>query len=215
MVITDGRGEMLQQTLATAMEHIEGFSDLPIVGVNDSGDLEYADWLDGLSRQIAWRHHPSRRGLAAAIRTAWDTLDEADYVLHLEDDLRFTRLLWLENWITPLEADPYLAQVCLQRGPQEPVEIEAGGILPLYAKTHTVVERDGWVEQDKLFSLQPNICPWWVTRVGWPEHGGETEFTAKLREHDPDVRFAYLGGMHEEPHYEHVGHGHRQPGWRV
>ena len=227
VVVTDGRGDLLTQMLESASTNIDGFHDnVGIVGADDSGDPSYAQWLDEAYPMIVWHHHGERQGLAAAIRTAWEALawksldwGDVDYVLHLEDDLEFPKPIDLGAWMDPFRYEPMLAQVCLQRGPQAPTEIEAGGILRLYEQTHPISKQylggRSWTEQTKLFSLQPNIYPSWVVDVGWPEHGGETEFTAKLLAEHPEARFAYLGHPDDEPHYEHPGFARRQAGWTV
>lgn len=211
VVITDGRGKLLYDMLASATK-IDGQFDRWI-GVNDSGDPEYARWLDVEFPHIEWSHHPERQGLAAAIRDAWGRVD-ADYVLHLEDDVYFPHHLNVYDWVAPFAHNPELAQVCLMRGPQAPHEHDRGGILGCVGQvTYIRCGASRWVEQSHLFSLQPNIYPRWVVDVGWPEHGGEREFTDRLLFNRPDTRFAYLGWG--EPQYEHRGYGQRQAGWFV
>lgn len=213
--ITDGRQEMLVDTIESAFARIRfGAHDvIQHVGVNDSGDPDYAAWLDGQPWKIDWTHHPARSGLAAAIRTAWASLDPTvELVLHLEDDLWFDRQIRFDEWIEPFRHNRWLAQVCLMRGPQAPHE--AAGILSCMGEvTYVRAGACRWAEQSRLFSLQPNIYPAWVTRVGWPEHGGEREFTDRLLKLFPKVRFAYLGWG--DPQYEHRGYGQRMPGWQV
>ena len=156
VVITDGRGELLERMWDSALDNIGGITKAKImVGADDSGDEGYGAWLERTFPLIEWRHHPERQGLAAAIRTAWANLplDNLDYILHLEDDLEFPKPIDLGAWMDPFRYEPMLAQVCLQRGPQAPTEIAAGGILRLYEQTHPIeckyVGGRSWTEQTK------------------------------------------------------------------
>lgn len=211
VVITDGRKELFARTFETFNEKILGAWFGQMICVDDSGDASYGEWLDDTLGNVV--HHPERSGLAASIRTAWATLDldTLDYILHLEDDFEFVRPLKLDQWLRPFALEPRLAQVCLQRAPQTMEEI-AGGTLP---RSLNGIQRDGWVEQHAGFSLQPNIYPTWVAELGWPEHGGETEFNARLFDTYPQALLGYLGTLDEAPHYEHVGYGRRSAAWQL
>jgi hypothetical protein len=219
LVITDGRRDLLDRMLASFDWYCSATFARTIV-VNDSADSGYARWLEDRIPDAEFIHHRHRAGLAQAIRSGWAAIDSTTgAVVHLEDDCVFTRAIDLAEWVHPLTVEPHLAQVCLQRGPDEPSEIEAGGILQLYSRTHPLRAREHagvrWTEQAKLFSLQPNVYRASLTQVGWPEHGGETEFTERLRALDPDVRFAYLDGVGAEPRYVHAGYCQRTPGWAL
>lgn len=219
LVITDGRQAFLDQMLSSFDKQFTGQIDQTIV-VADPVTPEFEEWLYARIPDAMFCLSPTRQGLAHAIRTGWSVLENPDLVIHLEDDLFFTRPISLEEWAVPLTANPLLAQVCLQRGPNNEEEHAAGGILNWYSDTgHLAGERESdgvqWVEQTKLFSLQPNLYPGWLAAIGWPEHGGETEFTEKVLAYSPNLRFAYLDGVGAEPRYEHVGYMHRSPGWFV
>ncbi len=216
VVITDGRGEFLERAIASVDQFVGGdFSQT--VCADDSGEPVYWDWLERVLDGARIVHHPNREGLASAIRSAWGLvdLDKIDQILHLEDDCVFTAPIAIEEWAKPLDGNPHLAQIGLQRAPQSSQELRYGSLVGYLSTLSPVSLRDGWIEHDVGFSLQPSIYPAWVAKVGWPEHGGETEFTARLREHDPLVRFGYLGSPGCDPVYVHEGFGRRSAGWRL
>ncbi len=214
LIITDGRKEMLQ-AMHDSFFFCAGDVEIETRIVDDSGDDDYTDWLEdtyGFGNVFA---HDYRAGLAQAIRTGWDLIpDNTDYVIHLEDDCVFTHPIDLDAWTAPLRADPDIAQVVLQRGPNNEDEHAHGGILKAWSAAGvSLTQEDGYVTHQHLFSLQPNIYRASLCAEGWPEHGGEREFTDQLLAKNPNTKFAYLGTPDSEPVYEHVGYGQRSAGW--
>ncbi len=214
--ITDGRQDLFDRGLKALDEYLDG-EFAQVVCANDSGDPRYAEWLEHRF-DATFAHHPHRQGLAAAIRTAWDLLDPSiDRVVHLEDDICLTRPLNLYSWALPLSVDPLLAQVSLQRAPESPVELdEWGEFIPPGPERH--IEISGgvtWTTRSGGFWLQPSVYPRWVVDVGWPEHGGENEFTAKMTARYPGVRYCCLDEPGVDPHYAHLGYCQRSAGWAV
>jgi hypothetical protein len=49
-------------------------------------------------------------------------------------------------------------------------------------------------------------------KMGWPDHGGESEFTTKVHSIDKDYRFGFYGNIYDEPLVTHIG-GRRSEGW--
>ena len=106
MVITDGRWDYLQQTLESAAQCLDyPFSQRLLV--DDSGESVgfVPDGFDII------RNLP-RKGLAGAIQTGWDHLnDDIDFVFHLEDDFVFPDEVDIELMVEILEYEPELARL--------------------------------------------------------------------------------------------------------
>src|ERR1700683_2449805 len=85
--VTDGRGHYLEQAIASVQEKLRGDFTHPFI-IDDSGDRSYWSWLDEKYPHFQIMHHPERRGLGGAVRSAWETVltTTADYVVHWEDD---------------------------------------------------------------------------------------------------------------------------------
>lgn len=188
-VLTDGRDDLLADTIRSARQHLTGIDHLYVVH-------------DGIG---------PRKGLAGAVQTLWSHAVgvDADYLFHLEDD-------WLFNG--PVDVDVMrrlvdehsLAQLVLQRQALTPEEHRAGGVA---AHAHWV-QHDGWVEQHDIFSLNPCLIPRWVLNVGWPSGplgvGNESGMTARLS----DARWGFLGEKVQPPHVTHIGE-RRSDGWSL
>lgn len=216
LLITDGRRDLCDRTISTFDFYCTATPAHTLV-VDDSADASYTVWLTNRLPDALVVAHPERAGLAAAIRTAWANLPvDTTYVIHLEDDFEFIAPIDLSAWTAPLRADPNIANVVLQRGPNNPREHEHGGILRSWAADGvTYTRHDGYITHQHLFSLQPNIYRRELTDVGWPEHGGEREFTDQLLRDAPSTLFAYLGGLDTPPPYIHLGYGRRMPEWQL
>ena len=148
--------------------------------------------------------HGQRIGLAATVRHAWALVD-TDYLFHIEEDFTIDRPVDLDNLARHLQADPYLAQICLLRQPWSPEEHAAGGILDLDADAYTRTG-DLWLHR-KCFSLNPCLVPHSIYSRGWPA-GNEAEQTSRLVA--VGYRFAYLDGRA----VTHIGE-RRSAGWKL
>lgn len=169
------------------------------------------------------RHH--ELGMAGAVQKAWKwALDiGADYVVHVEEDFVFDRLIPVGAMRRILELCPHLAQVVLKRQPWSTEEAEAGGQIELgELRGGVFTECSGlgvdlnWVEHSTLFSLNPCLIPRRTFELGWPAGplgvGNESGMTKKCL--DAGMRFAYYGRKKDPPRCTHVGH-QRGPGWRL
>lgn len=216
VVVTDGRGEYLRQAMAAAEVNLKGAaSTLAGVIVDDSGDPTYSDWLEHEFPSFHQFHHERRRGLGAAVATAWARARESGlpYVFHLEDDFVLTEPLDLVTMTEVLDADPQLAQLVLKRQPWSIEEHAAGGQIEVAPGEFDDDEIAGWpiVRHRRLFSFNPSLIP--VAALDLVPHGGlEADVTDVLLA--AGCSFAYWGRRGDPPRCRHIGH-ERSPGWRL
>lgn len=184
LVITDGREDYLQRSLASLQEHTAFTFDQRVV-------------IDDSTHTL---------GFAGAIQAGWEKI-HTDHVLHLEADFTFNGPVDVEGMIDLLERQPHLAQVSLKRQPVNSEEIAAGGIVELHPDDFTQ-RSDGplvWTEHRRYFTTNPSIYPSRLCRLGWPqEPNSEGVFTHKLLT-DPLLRFAIWGAKFDPPLVEHIG----------
>ena len=93
LIISDGREEYLQRTLASAEEHLPSCDQ--VVHIDDT-------------------HH--QLGFAGAIQAGWDRV-QTDYVFHLEANVTFNRSVPLDDMRQVLDENPHLTQIALLRQP--------------------------------------------------------------------------------------------------
>lgn len=212
LVMTDGRRDCIEPTLASASTNLSGSITERWIH-DDSGDLDYADWLDDTFP--GWRiiHTPGRSGFAGAIRSAWSSLlgsSTADHVFHLEDDFTFNRPVELDDLARTLDRQPHLVQLAFRRQPWNRQERRAGGIVEMHPDDYT--ERsDGeavWLEHRRNFTTNPSLYRRsLIADHDWPE-GAESEgrFGIDLMAEHPDWRFAYWGSRDSGEWVTHIGH---------
>ena len=128
LVITDGRRNLLRQTMDAWIENWDGPTPSMVV-VNDSADESYTTWLDTMFPYAERVHHDGRRGFGGAIQSGWDHVGDADWVFHLEDDFVIRRPVPFNAMARVLAGHPYLAQLALKRQPWNEQEKAAGGIV--------------------------------------------------------------------------------------
>lgn len=209
LVISCGRPQYLASTLASAKQMLQGING-PRIIVDDSADPAYHAVLRKTDFDLIL--HDEKRGLSGAVQSGWDAMD-CDYVFHLEEDFTFPKAVNLAEIVGWLEAVPTLAQMALIRNPAPtPIEQVYGGFIQ--ANPDAYVPRGGYEEHAELFTLNPCVYPRWVTEVGWPEGGGEREFTDRLLGKYPDVTFGLLGSRNDAPRCVHIGH-ERAPSWKL
>lgn len=206
VVITDGRWQCLQQTMMS-LETMVNYPFTHFRIVDDSGEQEPVHWPAG------WEiiRHSQRRGLAAAVNTAWANLPpEITHVFHAEDDFLYRERVDIDAMAMTLERNPQLAQIVLKRQPGNPEEAAAGGIIECHPDDY--VDHEGFVEHRRIFSLNPCLIPRWVVDRGWPEHGHEGIFTKQLL--DEGHSFAFWGRRFDQPRVIHIG-AQRSAGWTL
>lgn len=159
------------------------------------------------------RHH--ELGMAGAVKKAWQWAWEigADYLFHVEEDFVFHQPVPIGEMKRTLERNAHLAQVLLKRQPWSPEEIQAGGFIEL--NPAAFVQKDGFVEHDVLFSLNPCLIPRRTLAVEWsPTHPGGAERSITEACQDVGLKFAYYGRLEDKPLCEHIGRERATEGWR-
>lgn len=183
LLISDGRDEYLERTIASAQEMLPTFDQL--VTIDDSAH---------------------ELGFAGAIQAGWREV-ATDYVLHLEQDFTFNAPVPVGRMVRLLERHPHLAQVALKRQPWNAAERGAGGIVELHPDDFVERYDDGavWTEHRRFFTTNPSVYPSRLCELGWPQtHESEGIFTHRLLE-NPDLRFAFWGGKFDAPLVTHIG----------
>lgn len=204
VVVSDGRLEYLDACLQTVRQYLVS----PVITharlVSDSG-------VRGIHRRAEGFEvidHPERRGLAAAVQSAWaDLPGDIDFVFHLEEDFILTAPVEIELMAKTLEATPGLAQLVLKRQAWSVEERAAGGIIEMHPDQYT--DRAGWVEHRRIFSLNPCLIPRPLVDLGWPATN-EAGFTEQLVA--SGWRFGFWGARDDPPRCLHIG-VHRSAGW--
>ena len=210
VVITDGRQSCIEQTIDRFNEVID-YDFFEKLIINDSADPRYHNFLVKRFSEFTVISHEQRRGLAGAVQSAWASVNsESDYVFHLEDDFLFNQSINIQDLITLLESNTYLVQMALVRAPVNPPEEEVGGFV--FQHISDYLQKDKFFEHGRLFTLNPCIYPMSTVEIGWPDHGGESEFTSKVHSINNNYRFGFYGDIYDKPLVTHIG-GKRSEGW--
>lgn len=216
VVMTDGRGGYLRQTIASFDRHVTGPVTRRIIH-DDSADPGYAAWLARTypTYEIASTRH--RSGFGGAINSAWAYLSGTSiggyvgdrFVFHLEDDFTFNRSVDLLEMAEVLDVNRHLAQMALRRQPCNDVERGAGGVVEQHPEEYTErrdVAGRSWLEHRLFYTTNPSLVRRSLVDGGWPM-GPRSEgvFTHWLLSTDPDLRFGYWGQRTDPPWVEHIG----------
>jgi hypothetical protein len=216
LVITDGRRDCIEQTLASARENLHGPITRRVI-FDDSADPDHRAWLQ--AHYPGWQHVNGgrRRGFDGAIRCAWTFLRQQreSYVFHLEDDFTFNRPVDLVYLTYVLRRNPYLAQLALRRQPWNDDERAAGGIVEQHPDDFVEVDDHSgsvWLEHRRFFTTNPSLYRRALMDVDWPEGANsEGRFTHHLLEKGydgipgEDVRFGFWGSRDSGEAVEHIG----------
>lgn len=203
IVLTAGRKDYLERTLASFSERVHGDICDRIIQ-DDSGDPAFGKWLRTTYREWEIVTTRGKLGFTKAIRSVWDVLRArtgAPYVFHLEEDFVFDRDVNLSEMIEVLRGDPKLAQVALLRGPFYPPEVDAGGIVEQEPRAYE--HRDGYLVHTKYFTTNPCVYSRSLIRKHhWPLTAhSETRYTRQLV--SKGYRFALMGDG--TPWVSHIG----------
>lgn len=210
IVITDGRQNCIDQTIPSMYENVN-YDFLEKIIINDSADVRYHSYLSNKYPEFKIVSHETRRGLAGAVMSAWANVStESDYVFHLEDDFIFNTNIDIDGMIGLLKSNQHLVQMALVRAPVNPPEEEVGGFV--FQNLDSYHQRDGFFEHSRLFTLNPCLYPRSTVEMGWPEHGGESEFTNRVHEINSNYLFGFIGQINDPPIVTHIG-GRRTEGW--
>jgi hypothetical protein len=161
-------------------------------------------------------------GMAANVQRAWDVFlaSDADYLLHMEDDMELVGYLPLRQAALALDEDEFLAQMCFRREPWpgSPLEMQFGDQLAaICAQADDIEVTATHTIHDFLFSLNPSLIPRRIVEMGWPAGplgvGNEAGMTARLR--SAGFRFGSWGRYGDGKVWaRHIGHL-RGAGWAL
>jgi hypothetical protein len=209
LVITDGRDELLEQTMQSFKEKCIG-SVTHVVIHDDTGDEDHALKLASKYTDSIVLYGPNRLGFGGSIRNAWAWLREYDnnpYIFHLEDDFVFNTPIFLNPMCYLLGHRRYLAQVALLRQSWNDIERAAGGIIPSRPNAFTTRQEIcagltyNWLEHREFFTTNPCMySKWLISTTDWPT-GNESEghYGILLKTHGfggvsgSEVKFGYWG----------------------
>ena len=215
LVMTDGRGEILQQCLDRNLFYAVG--EIEYWLHDDTGDDVYRRTLATRYPLFTQIGAGPRRGFGGAIRWAWSQLAQrstADYVWHQEDDFLADSTINLTEMAEVLESCPYLAQMALKRQPWGPAEGAAGGFMAMHPEAYTDMFEGGldWLEHRLFWTTNPSLYRRSLCSLGWPIGArSETTFGARLMlDGTPEVpgdqiRFGYWGRRDDPPAVQHIG----------
>lgn len=210
VVITDGRQSCIEQTI-DRFNQVINYNFFEKLIINDSGDRRYHNFLVNRFPEFNIVSHEQRRGLAGAVQSAWSSVNpEVDYVFHLEDDFLFNKSIDINHMAFLLRTNPQLVQMALVRASVNPPEEEVGGFVFQHLEDYS--QKEDYFQHGRLFTLNPCLYPMSTVKMGWPDHGGESEFTTKVHSIDKDYRFGFYGNIYDEPLVTHIG-GRRSEGW--
>jgi hypothetical protein len=214
--MTDGRGEYLQQTLASFDAMVTGTVTRKVIH-DDSGDPAYAAFLKTMHWDYEVIGGGDRLGYTGAVQRAWAYLDEPEeinrFTFHLEDDFIFNEPIDLDEMSELLDEKWWLAQVSLRRdkwGTEEVGFIEEG---PGWYHDRSDV-RFRWMETRRFYTMNPHLYKSRLRMLGWPDGDhGETNWSAEiLRRGLPwqvapeHVQFGVWGHKADRPHITHIGY---------
>lgn len=215
LVMTDGRGDCLDRTLASFDDMVSGPITYRVIH-DDSGDPGYRSWLQSSFPGFTVIGAGHRVGFSAAYGNAWRHLAgrEEHFVAAWEDDFTVDRPVDLTDLARLLDDRPHLAQVALRRQAVGH-EIPHGGFMEMYPDWY-VDCADGdvsWVETTRNFTTNPSLYRRQLCETGWPdrEHS-EGRYGFQLRERGlpwgipgEDVRFGFWGSKADSPRVRHIG----------
>jgi hypothetical protein len=219
LVMTDGRLDCLDKTLASINEQVRGPISAKYLW-DDSGVEDNWDYLRHAYRLHGWislRGPVGREGFGGAIRRAWQWLaDHTDtpFVFSSEDDFVYERRVDLRAMAEVLTVQPYLAQMALRRQPWNDAEIKAGGVVEANPKAFVEVGegRIHWLEHREFWTTNASLFRRPLLDVGWPEgERSEGVFTHQLLGAGFDdvpgdkLRFGYWGKRDTPPWITHIG----------
>lgn len=212
LVMTDGRRDCIEQTIASARENLLGNITRRIIH-DDSGDPAYRLWLGAWFPEFEIVSTGQRSGFGGAIQSAWRHLrvfpGNERFVAHLEDDFTFNRPVPLDAMADVLQMLPHLQQMALRRQPWNDDERAAGGIVEQHPDDYTehAWESKGhaWLEHRRFFTTNPSLYRMSLTANVWP-NGAHSEgvFTHELLA-NPDIRFGFWGARDSGEAVTHIG----------
>ncbi len=215
LVITDGRQDLIDQTIASAEENLRGATWNRWI-YDDSGDPANRAWLvDRFPDFRVFWHPAGRQGFGGAIRYAWEWLrahGSGTYIFHLEDDFTFRRPVPVDVMAKVLDRNPKLAQLALRRQPWNDEERDAGGIVEAHPQDFG--ERTEWIDfaavdwlaHRRFFTTNPCLYRFdLIVAHEWPE-GEHSEGRFGISLLGAGMIFGYFGKRSSGEWVEHHGH---------
>ncbi len=144
------------------------------------------------------------------MQQAWADLEPDSWVLDVEEDFVLTDCP-VEQMAEVLRQHPYIATMVLLRQPVNAEE--ANGVLWGPHFQGQFVQHDGWLEQRKLWSLNPSVSH--ASHLLGITPGVEKDITTQALA--KGWSFGYWGDAHDEPRAIHIGDegGMGSAGWLV
>jgi len=209
LVMTDGRDDVLAETLASFAANVTGpISERWIH--DDTGDRHHSAHLAELYPDFTVVDSAGRSGFGGAIRNAWSRLrlgSGARFVFHLEDDFTWNRPADLGELADLLDLYPHLAQIAYRRQAWNAEEIAAGGIVEQHPEDYTdcAAGELQWLEHRRFFTTNPSLYRFDLLERGWPAGAhSEGRFSLDLFA-DPARRCAFIGPRDSPPWVHHIG----------
>lgn len=208
LVMTDGRRDYLERTLASFDARVTGPVTRRIIH-DDSGDRDYSAWL-GEAFPGYGLIGGARAGFGGAIDRAWRVIATCPerFVFHLEDDFEFVQPLDLTDLAHVLDLAPYLVQLALRRQPWNAEERAAGGIVELCPGDYVEATIPGgaWLEHRRFFTTNPSLYRRELCTRGWPSgRDSEGRFSRDLFV-DATARAGFWGARDSGEWVHHIGH---------
>lgn len=195
LLISDGRTDYLDRTLASAAEFLPRLG--ACVHVDDS-DHEL--------------------GFAGAIQAGWDAIlaSGCEWVFHLEADFTFNCPVPIEAMIATMQREPDLLQIALKRQAWNDAEKAAGGLVEAHPEAYNeLVQRllswredsaDVWTWNRRCFTTNPCLYSTALCHKGWPQvEKSEGIFTHELLAESEAFRFGLWGPKYGPPWVTHIG----------
>lgn len=212
LIMSDGRKMFIEPTLAAidAGNKLIGPITRKLIH-DDSGDAEYAQWLNTKYGDEYEVYSTGRRsGFGGAIISAWNQLqnDNNDWVFHLEDDFVIEEVVPLGEMMTVMDQNPHLVQMALLRQAWNPDEIAVGGVIEMDPEAYT--ESDNglhkWREHSKFFTTNPSLYrKELVVQHPWPV-GNNSEGLYGIELFSDGIhKSGYWGGTGTGPKVRHIG----------
>jgi hypothetical protein len=206
LVMTDGRDDVLAQTIRSAEERLHGHITRKVIH-SDNGQWH----VDGLRAFYpGWEVIGGRRlGFGGAINRAWRHVADGTepFVFHLEDDFVFNRHIDVDELAGVMNAHPHIVQMALRRQPWNEQERAAGGIVQMWPDEYTEVawRNHRWLEH-RLF-LTTNPALWRTSRCaqGWPDTAGSERAYSDAVFTDSTLVSAFWGPRHSGEVVTHIG----------
>lgn len=217
IVMTDGRRRCIAETIPSLRRALTGRVTRRVIH-DDSGDLDYREWLGVQFPDFELITTGARSGFGGAYANAWRWLSShtaEPFVFSTEDDFTFNRPVDLDRLAGVLDQHPWLAQLALRRQPWNDAERAAGGIVEQHPRDYVeCFDGDGnrWLEHRRFFTTNPCLYRRALLDVGWPE-GAQSEGRFGIRlfaegfDGVPgcDVQAGYWGARASQPWVHHIG----------